>query len=118
MLKEVKYVVYLFTIFFFIFFNINYYLSENNIKRSNSVILQHQKELDNKFSDLPIIKSDTSDIIEHTNEVEIFLSKKPRFFMNLIKDNRFDIIENTNEVEEFKNKKQRRFWDLLKTNEK
>ena len=100
MLKEIKYVVYLLTIFFSIFFVVKFYLSENNIKRSNRVILQHQKELANKFSDLPIIKSDTNDIIEHTNEVEIFLSKKPRFFMNLIKDNRFDIIENTSEIEE------------------
>ena len=89
MLKEVKYVVYLLTIFFFIFFDINYYLSENNIKRSNKVILQHQNELDNKFSDLPIIESDTNNIIEYTNEIE-----------------------------KFKNKKQRKFWDLLKTNEK
>ena len=89
MLKEVKYVVYLLTIFFFIFFNINYYLSENNIKRSNKVILQHQNELDNKFSDLLIIESDTNNIIEYTNEIE-----------------------------KFKNKKQRKFWDLFKTNEK
>mgnify|MGYP000076538390 CR=1 FL=1 len=89
MLKEVKYVVYLLTIFFFIFFDINYYLSENNIKRSNKVILQHQNELDNKFSDLPIIESDTNNIIEYTNEIE-----------------------------KFKNKKQRKFWDLFKTNEK
>ena len=101
MLKEVRNVVYLLTIFFAIFFVTKFYLSENNIERSNSVMLQHQNELANKFSDLPIIKSDTNDIIEHTNEVEIFLSKKPRFFMDLIKDNRFDIIENTNEVEEF-----------------
>ena len=89
MLKEVKYVVYLLTIFFFIFFAIKFYLSENNIKRSNKIILQHEKELDNKFSDLPIIKDDTNDIIEYTNEIE-----------------------------EFKNKKQRKFWNLLKTNEK
>jgi len=101
MLKEAKNVVYLLTIFFAIFFVTKFYLSENNIERSNRVILHHQNELATKFSDLPIIKSDTSDIIEHTNEVEIFLSKKPRFFMNLIKDNRFDIIENTNKVEKF-----------------
>ena len=104
MLKEVRNVVYLLTIFFAIFFVTKFYLSENNIERSNRVILQHQKELANKFSDLPIIKSDTNDIIEYTDEVEKFLSKKPRFFMNLIKDNRFDIIENTNEVEEFNKK--------------
>ena len=89
MLKEVKYVVYLLTIFFFIFFVIKFYLSENNIKWSNKIILQYQNELDKKFNNLPIIKDDTNDIIEYTNEIE-----------------------------EFKNKKQRMFWDLLKTNEK
>ena len=89
MLKEIKYVVYLLTIFFSIFFVIKFYLSENNIKLSNKVMLQHQNELGKKFNNLPIIKDDTNDIIEYTNEIE-----------------------------EFKNKKQRKFWDLLKTNEK
>ena len=89
MLKEVKYVVYLLTIFFFIFFVIKFYLSENNIKWSNKVIHQHQNILDKKFIDLPIIKDDTNDIIEYTSEIE-----------------------------DFKNKKQRKFWDLLKTSEK
>ena len=89
MLKEVKYVVYLLTIFFFIFFVIKFYLSENNIKLSNKIMLQYQNELDKKFNNLPIIKDDTNDIIEYTNEIE-----------------------------DFKNKKQRKFWDLLKTNEK
>ena len=104
MLKEVRNVVYLLTIFFAIFFVTKFYLSENNIKWSNRVILQHQNELANKFSDLPIIKSDTNDIIEYTSEVEIFLSKKPRKWWILIKDNTFDIIENINEIEEFNNK--------------
>ena len=101
MLKEVRNVVYLLTIFFTIFFVTKFYLSENNIERGNRVMLQHQKVLANVLGDLPTIKSDTNNIIEHTNEVEEFLSKKPRFFMDLIKDNRFDIIEDTNEVEEF-----------------
>ena len=89
MLKEVKYVVYLLTIFFFIFFVIKFYVSENNIKWSNKVILQYQNILDKKFINLPIIKDDTNDIIEYTSEIE-----------------------------DFKNKKQRKFWDLLKTSEK
>ena len=89
MLKEVKYVVYLLTIFFFIFFVIKFYFSENNIKWSNKVILQYQKILDKKFINLPIVKDDTKDIIEYTSEIE-----------------------------DFKNKKQRKFWDLLKTSEK
>ena len=89
MLKEVKYVVYLLTIFFFIFFVIKFYLSENNIKWSNKVILQYQNILDKKFISLPIITDDTNDIIEYTSEIE-----------------------------DFKNKKQRKFWVLLKTSEK
>ncbi len=89
MLKEVKYVVYLLTIFFFIFFVIKFYLSEDNIRWSNKVILQYQNILDKKFISLPIIKDDTNDIIEYTNEIE-----------------------------DFKNKKQRKFWDLFKINEK
>lgn len=89
MLKEIKYVLYLLTIFFSIFFVIKFYLSENNIKLSNKVMLQHQNELDKKFNNLPIITDDTNDIIEYTNEIK-----------------------------EFKNRKQRKFWDLFKTNEK
>ncbi len=101
MLKEVRNVVYLLTIFFVIFFVTKFYLSENNIERSNRVMLQHQKVLANILADLPTIKSDTNNIIEHTNEVEEFLSKKSRKWWILIEDNRFNIIENTNEVEEF-----------------
>ena len=89
MLREIKYVVYLLTIFFSIFFVIKFYLSENNIKLSNKVMFQYQNELDKKFNNLPIIKDDTNDIIEYTNEIE-----------------------------EFINMKQRKFWDLIKTNEK
>jgi len=55
MLKEVRNVVYLLTIFCAVFFVTKFYLSENNIERSNRIILQHQKELATKFSDLPII---------------------------------------------------------------
>ncbi len=89
MLKELKYVVYLLTIFFFIFIVIKFYLSEDNIKWNNKVIIQYQNILDKKFNSLPIIKDDTNDIIEYTSEIE-----------------------------NFKNEKQRKFWDLLKTSEK
>jgi hypothetical protein len=89
MLKEAKFVFYLLSIFFFVFFVIKFYLSEDNIKWSNKVILQYQNILDKKFINLPIIKDDTNDIIEYTSEIE-----------------------------DFKNKKQRKFWDLLKTSEK
>ncbi len=89
MLKEAKFVFYLLSIFFFVFFVIKFYLSEDNIKWSNQIILQYQNILDNKFISLPIIKDDTNDIIEYTSEIE-----------------------------DFKNEKQRKFWELLETSEK
>jgi hypothetical protein len=92
MLKEVRNVVYLLTIFFTIFFVTKFYLSENNIERGNRVMLQDQKVLANVLGYLPTIKSATNNIIEHTNEVKICLSKKPRKWWILIKDNRFDIV--------------------------
>ena len=77
-------------------------------------MLQHQKVLANLLGDLPTIKSDTNNIIEHTNEVEEFLSKKPRKWWILIKDNTFDIIENINEIEEF-NYLSKLLWWKIKT---
>jgi|TARA_B100000959_G_scaffold141568_1_gene148599 hypothetical protein len=70
MLKEIGNVAYLLTIFFFIFFVIKFYLSEDNVKWSNKIILQYQNIIDKKFISLPIIKDDTKDIIENTSEVE------------------------------------------------
>ena len=89
MLKEIKNVVYLLTIFFSFFFVIKFYLSEDNIKHSNKIILQYQNQLGEEFNDLPIIKNDTNYILEYTDEID-----------------------------EFKNKKQRKFWKLFETNEK
>ena len=84
MIKEVKYLVYLFIIFFSIFFVIKFYLSENNFKRSNKALLQHRNELNKKFNNLPIIKNDTNNIIVYTNEVEDFKNKKSRKFWELL----------------------------------
>ena len=85
MLKEAKYIFYLFTIFFSIFYVVRIYLSENNIKRSNKVLIQHQKKLDIKFNNLPIMKNDTKDIIVYQSEIEDFKNKKQRKFWILIK---------------------------------
>ena len=85
MLKEIKYVFYLLTIFFSIFFVVKFYLSEDNIRQSNKVIFQYKNHSNNKFSNLPIIKNDTKDIIEYQNEIEEFKKKKQRKFWDLIK---------------------------------
>ena len=85
MLKEIKYIVYVLAIFFSIFFVIKFYTSENNIKRSNKIILRYQDELGKRFNNLPIIKNDTNDIIEYTSEIEEFKNKKKSKWWILIK---------------------------------
>jgi len=62
MLKEVRNVVYLLTIFFTIFFVTKFYLSENNIERGNRVMLQHQK--------VQVIKFDTIFEKEFKNNID------------------------------------------------
>ena len=89
MFKEIKYVIYLLSVFFSFFFVVNFYLSENNIKNTNKILIQYQNEKGEIFDNLKIIKSDTNNIVEYSNEVE-----------------------------KFKNKKQRKFWDLLLPSEK
>ena len=89
MLKEAKNVVYLITIFFSIFFVVKFYLSESNIKRSNKTIYQYQNELNKKFNNLPIIKSDTNNIIIYKNDLEEFKKKrKKRLWEKLISNKR------------------------------
>ena len=85
MLKELKYLGFLLTIFFLILFVIKFYLSEINIKRTNRIIIQYENELDKKLSSLPTIKADTNDIIEYQNEVEEFINQKPKKWWDLIK---------------------------------
>ena len=85
MIKELRYIFYLLTIFFFIFFVLKFYLSENNIKKTNKTILEYQSKLDKKIGNLPIIKNDTRNIIDYKNEIEEFKNKKQRKYWKLIK---------------------------------
>ena len=73
------------TIFFSIFFVLKFYLSENNIKRTNKTILGYQSKLDKKIDNLPIIKNDTNNIIDYKKEIEEFKNKKQRKYWILIK---------------------------------
>lgn len=85
MFREIKFVIYFFTVFFFIFFIIKFYLSENNINRNNIILKQFKNETDKSFTSLPIIKNDTDDIVEYTNEIEEFKKSKKRLFWKLFK---------------------------------
>ena len=87
MIKEIKYLLFLSIIFFFIFFTVKYYFSNIHKKKSYRSLSNINKKIQTYSQDLPILEDDTKDIIEY------------------IKDN------------QTKNKKKYYFWELLDKNE-
>jgi len=88
MYKKIVNIFFITIVFFFIFSITKYYFSEENkilINKSRSSYSVFQKK---NYSDLPILKKDTSDIIVYINDLS-----------------------------EFKNKRKKRFWEKLISNE-
>ena len=78
-------------IFFFISFctfvmlTISYYFSEENVTKTNKIRSTYNLSLTTNNYNLPLLKNDTNDIIEFSNEVEIFKKKKKKYkFWDLI----------------------------------
>ena len=65
MRKELKYLLYISTIFGFFIFVGNYYFSDENIKKSYKSTKLYDNEIIEYSSNLHILKSDTEDIIEY-----------------------------------------------------
>tara|TARA_B100001758_G_C18316866_1_gene560998 strand:- start:508 stop:762 length:255 start_codon:yes stop_codon:yes gene_type:complete len=84
MFRELKYVFYIVTIFFFIFFVIRYYLSDEYIKKSYRSLNLIDEKI-NIFSEtLTLIENDTSNIIKYV-ENDNDQDKKKYHFWNLLK---------------------------------
>ena len=84
MIRELKYVFYIITIFFFIFFVIRYYFSDEYIKKSYRSLNLLDEKINTFSSTLTILESDTSDIIKYV-ENNNNQDKKKYYFWNLLK---------------------------------
>ena len=87
MIKHFLSILIFFFIFFFIFFVFSTYLSKNNKEkissnRSNSLFL-----IEEKLSTLPLLKSNTNDVIEFNSGYNESSNKIKRNFWNLFKKN-------------------------------
>ena len=86
MRKELKYLLYISTIFGFFIFVGNYYFSDENIKKSYKSTKVYANEIIEYSSNLHILKSDTEDIIEYKDDIENFKKKKKKYkFWDLVK---------------------------------
>ena len=84
MIKELKYVFYLITIFFFIFFVSRYYFSDENKKKSFRSIGSVEDRVNDFSKNLVILENDTNNIIEYV-EYQKDKNKKKYHFWKLLK---------------------------------
>ena len=86
MLKELKYLLYLFVILLFFFLSLKYYFSDNNIKNSYRSYKQVNEKIVNYSQNVILLKSDTINIVEYV-EKTIDKNKKDYNFWKLINNN-------------------------------
>ena len=86
MIKEIKYLFYLVVLSIFIFLVINYYFSDYYEKKSNRKISNFLDNFNSKNIDLPLIKSDTKNIIEYKINSDQMINTKQRKFWDLINE--------------------------------
>ena len=82
----IKKIFYISTFFIFIIFITNFYFSSYNVKKVNKSRYKTYSENKNSDIDIPLLKSDTNNIIEYKDEIEVYKKKKKNYkFWDLIK---------------------------------
>ena len=86
MFKIIKNVIYIISFIVFIILITFFYFSEKNIISTNKSRSLYFYKLSIKLEDLPLIKNDTNDVIEYSNDIEDYKkNKKTYIFWDLIK---------------------------------
>ena len=86
MLKEFKYLIFLFIISLFIFFTLRYYFSDTNKKISYRSLNNINEQITTYSKKLPILEDDTKNIIEYAEDISN--KKKKKFnFWKLLENN-------------------------------
>ena len=80
MLKEIKYLIFIFVISFFIFFTLKYYFSDTNKKKSYRSFNTIDEKLNIYSEKLPILEDDTKNIIEYVEQTNNKKRKKFNFW--------------------------------------
>ena len=80
MLKEVKYLVYIFFICLFLFLTVKYYFSDTNKKNSYRSLNNIDKKIELYSEKLPLLEDDTKNIIEYVEQSNNKKKKKFNFW--------------------------------------
>ena len=79
MFKKVINLFFLLLFFIFTILTITFYFSDENIRKTNKFRSLYSVNLNKMISNLPLLKNDTSDIIQYKNDVEIYKEKKKNY---------------------------------------
>ena len=86
MLKKIKNTFYIGSCFIFILLITKFYFSDQNVRETNKSRSFNFVELNSNIQNLPLLKNDTNNIIEYSNDVEVYKKNKKKFtFFGLIK---------------------------------
>ncbi len=86
MFKKIKNIFFLSLIVFFFGLIIFYYFSSSNIKYTNKYRVLYSNDLLTDIKNLPLLKNDTDNIIEYTNDIDVYKKNKKKYkFWDLIK---------------------------------
>ena len=76
MLKKLKNIIFLSFFLIFFIFTVIYYLSEENVIKTYKS--RSSYSIDLNIKSLPLLKNDTDNIIEYSDDIEIFKKEKKR----------------------------------------
>ena len=80
MLKEIRYLIFIFVIFLFLFLTGRYYFSDNNKKNSYRSLTNIGQKIEVFSKKLPILEDDTKNIIEYVEQTNNKKKKKFNFW--------------------------------------
>ena len=86
MIKEIKYLAFLFIIIIFFFFTLKYYFSDTHKKKSYRSFTNLDKKIQLYSQKLPILEDDTQNIIEYVKNTKTKKKKKYLFWELLNKN--------------------------------
>ena len=86
MLKEIKYLIYVFFILLFLFLIGRYYFSDTNKKKSYRSLNNINEKVNTYSEKLPILEDDTKNIIEYVEQSNNKKKKKFNFWKLLESD--------------------------------
>ena len=79
MIKKIKNIFYISSFFIFIILTSSFYFSDKNINNTNKTRSLYSVQSNKKYLNIPLLKNDTKNVIEYSNDVEKYKKRKKKY---------------------------------------